>query len=674
MGYLNRHIGRAIVLLAVLITTPFAAATEYYLSPVGNDQGSGKSPEQAWSTLSYAASKLQPGDKLNISPGEYVQAGVLENVAGSATEPIIIQASIPGYAIFRGSLTLRTFKPDKNHPERYIAQTRLPVYHVKLLHPPMTMSPVSSLPLVKRSPGAWVSDRETGQLIINMSHLRMAPIGVEASVLPASGLTLRNCKHVQIQGLVVRGFAPPTGDAVTTGALTLSNCQDITIQSCSILENAAGMLIDKAERVLISHSRVLSNEQPGTSDQAQIALRQASDITIEHSEIGAAANIAVWMDNTCQGIQVNQSIVRNVSESIRDDSESFPALKRSVIVNCRQFYGRAAKSWHCTMVFSDPIPQWYKEPKRSTLLLATDMKQPHFASPAHNHFQLTATSPFRGKAPDGLDPGAYPYKGDVLFVSPDGNDDNDGLSRKHPLKTLAAINRMAQPGVTIYLAPGSYAGTLKPAANGTESQPIAIRGLPGGDVRITSQGNEPAIDLTGRKHIHLEGLTSYNSKLGVVVRRASNIVINRVMSLNCNAAGLVLLDSKRVRVNRLTSYQSRGPGVIVQGDCQSIAITDSILHSIKTTAMGVDIGYPSELFTDYNNYLPAVNRPLAIIGKKQVSDIVSLRAITGHDAMSFSAEPEIAFGKAEDAIMDTSPCVGAGHDGGHIGAGEVLSP
>lgn len=57
----------------------------------------------------------------------------------------------------------------------------------------------------------------------------------------------------------------------------------------------------------------------------------------------------------------------------------------------------------------------------------------------------------------------YIYKGEgavSIYVAPDGDDANDGLSAATPLKSIQlAIDRAVDPGTTIYLAPGEYRPT-----------------------------------------------------------------------------------------------------------------------------------------------------------------------------------------------------------------------
>lgn len=66
--------------------------------------------------------------------------------------------------------------------------------------------------------------------------------------------------------------------------------------------------------------------------------------------------------------------------------------------------------------------------------------------------------------------------GQNLFVSPSGNDKNDGQSAKTAFKTIQHGLDVAKPGTVINLAPGIYRETLTTKLNGTESAPIVVRG------------------------------------------------------------------------------------------------------------------------------------------------------------------------------------------------------
>jgi hypothetical protein len=71
-----------------------------------------------------------------------------------------------------------------------------------------------------------------------------------------------------------------------------------------------------------------------------------------------------------------------------------------------------------------------------------------------------------------------------LYVSPAGNDSNSG-SQNSPFATIVAASNAAQPGTTIYVAPGTYAGGFETTASGTASAPITyVSEVPHGAVIV----------------------------------------------------------------------------------------------------------------------------------------------------------------------------------------------
>ena len=62
------------------------------------------------------------------------------------------------------------------------------------------------------------------------------------------------------------------------------------------------------------------------------------------------------------------------------------------------------------------------------------------------------------------------------FVSPDGDDDNSGLSVSEPLRKIQQAVQLAQPGDTIHLAPGKYYQDVYTVRDGEPGKPITISG------------------------------------------------------------------------------------------------------------------------------------------------------------------------------------------------------
>lgn len=87
-----RLLGSALVLCGsfVLESGPLAADT-YHVSLSGDDKNDGKSPERAWRTVAYAATKATAGDTVFIKAGNYGREIVKCANSGSEKAPIVFQ-------------------------------------------------------------------------------------------------------------------------------------------------------------------------------------------------------------------------------------------------------------------------------------------------------------------------------------------------------------------------------------------------------------------------------------------------------------------------------------------------------------------------------------------------------------------------------------------------------
>ncbi|MFB9240208.1 DUF1565 domain-containing protein [Massilia antarctica] len=78
-----------------------------------------------------------------------------------------------------------------------------------------------------------------------------------------------------------------------------------------------------------------------------------------------------------------------------------------------------------------------------------------------------------GYAPEDEQARAAGRQGSALYVSPRGSDDNPGTGA-WPFRTLARAARAAAPGVTVYVAPGTYSGGIQTSASGRPDARIAF--------------------------------------------------------------------------------------------------------------------------------------------------------------------------------------------------------
>ncbi|QAA30980.1 right-handed parallel beta-helix repeat-containing protein [Clostridium manihotivorum] len=84
----------------------------------------------------------------------------------------------------------------------------------------------------------------------------------------------------------------------------------------------------------------------------------------------------------------------------------------------------------------------------------------------------------------------------ALYISPNGNDNNDGLSVAKPLKTFEKAISKATAGTTIYVSSGTYklnvnmSGTINLAKSGSSGSPITIA--------ASNSSSKPVLDFTGQ--------------------------------------------------------------------------------------------------------------------------------------------------------------------------------
>uniref|UniRef100_UPI0035684F96 hypothetical protein n=1 Tax=Roseovarius sp. TaxID=1486281 RepID=UPI0035684F96 len=124
-----------------------------------------------------------------------------------------------------------------------------------------------------------------------------------------------------------------------------------------------------------------------------------------------------------------------------------------------------------------------------------------FADPDHHDYRLQATSRFRGAMSDGGDRGPFPFREEVYFVGPQGDDSADGLSVEQAWGSLEHALAELKAGDTLYLLPGEYDKAVRASLAGADDAPIKLRGR--GKKPVLVSGD---VILDGSAHVHLERL------------------------------------------------------------------------------------------------------------------------------------------------------------------------
>jgi hypothetical protein len=121
------------------------------------------------------------------------------------------------------------------------------------------------------------------------------------------------------------------------------------------------------------------------------------------------------------------------------------------------------------------------------------------------------------------------YSGPAFYVSPDGNDSNNGRTEKTAFATPQAALDVAQPGDIILLKAGTYNGGLKPTASftraGTPAAWIVLKNYPGQKPLLTGNAwNIVGLSFGSKGNLDREHELAYLEIRGLHVRGESDLV------------------------------------------------------------------------------------------------------------------------------------------------------
>jgi parallel beta-helix repeat protein len=115
------------------------------------------------------------------------------------------------------------------------------------------------------------------------------------------------------------------------------------------------------------------------------------------------------------------------------------------------------------------------------------------------------------------------------YVSPNGDDNNNGLTVANAFKTIEAATYIVSPGDTILIKAGVYTKTYPESlivfltVSGTANNPITIRNFPGENPVLQMNGsNWGAIKLNGCDYIIIDGLTIIGNNDNITLQYAQS--------------------------------------------------------------------------------------------------------------------------------------------------------
>lgn len=452
----------------------------FYLAPNGNDQNDGLSTEKPWQTLVYAMERLRPGDTLYLEGGTYEAAGGLKisNPEGGNTS---IRGRGAEMVLIRGDIA-------------------------------MTDSRGLEFERLNFTGALTLADCRD----IRFNNCRFSNLGT-----PLSAASVQNLKvtHSEFTGF-------------QEAALNLEKCRQVWLSS-TIFDNRQGPAIetDRDNAIQFSDYNVYANPA--------LVWRVG----------GKALDFPAW-----QTRHDKYSQVRNPKYTVEN---GFPRLQNAAAFGGDGALGHGAGFYrayrqremkasapvlHSVSTTTADLEWWTSVPAITEVAWGetpdtpnkiTFNEQAKSANDCFNTLSLTGLKPgtkyyFRLKKAKPLDQNISQYTKPTpfddaplsfltastrsvpreLYVAPDGNDHNSGLSREQAWKTVAHASDAARAGDTVFIAGGTYQESVRVRASGSADQPITFKAVPG--EKVVFDGNNRSIvtafSVVGKQHIHFDGL------------------------------------------------------------------------------------------------------------------------------------------------------------------------
>ncbi|MGN9863800.1 DUF1565 domain-containing protein [Bacillus swezeyi] len=150
-----------------------------------------------------------------------------------------------------------------------------------------------------------------------------------------------------------------------------------------------------------------------------------------------------------------------------------------------------------------------------------------------------------------------------LYVSPDGNDQNEGTKEK-PFRTLAHAAKEAVAGTTVMIREGTYHETLDVKHSGTDGKPVTFRNYENEKVVVSGESvtdaeyETPLIRIHNKQYITISGLTMKDLSVSSEEATAMGIYVS-------GSSSHITIKNNHVRDIETTADEGNAHGIAVYG-------------------------------------------------------------------------------------------------------------
>lgn len=605
-----------------------AGAAEYFIAPAGDDKNPGTAPDKAWATLARSCAALRSGDTLNIAEGFYRQDSFAldgqPEKGEDVSRPIMIRAARPRAAIIHGDIPLGRFAKVEGLRSVYrcaatneilnVVESDTDIVYEKVADPNDADEVLASFHYDAGAKALYVHTTDGNPPDRHALWASLSNVGCY-SKLPAD--PNGQSRSFLLEGLVFKGFS--------LMALDIRNARNLTVRDCVLYHNCWGIYMAN----FVRHCRVeknlfFSNNLPrpgGASPEhgAVVVGGDAGDIVVDgniarHNRFN---QIRAYGATIAPGLAVVFSNNRCFGEAPFWFKPAAPGSRMTGNVA----EGFAGTDYAASNTFPSYTGEYVPKKSENDLLFGATPESKaaaKFADPVNEDYRLQSDSPFRGKGPGGSDLGALPYKGDVFFVGPEGNDDAAGTSIATAWKSLAKSVARLKPGHTLYLLGGTYPEPIRITSQATSENPITLRRHGAGQAVLDGLNkSDIGIEMEGAAGIRIEGLEIQGFKRSAIhARRSRNLCIAECLIRDNRGEGVRLEDCAGV-VLRNNTICRNSAGLVAREAAGSLECVGNILQSCPRPQDALDEVSSRNYYGNYNCYFgqgagPALDRPGSI--------------------------------------------------------------
>ena len=655
---------------STLLALSSAHAAEYLVAKHGSDAAEGLSEETAFATVAKGVSVLKAGDTLTILPGHYSES-VTARLSGTPEAPITIRAKRPGTVLLRGDVDLGGFQRAEGTRYTYWvgfdkkAEGVADHAHLRLY------APVLSIAEVDCSLATFYQDPETKRLYVHTADSSPPDQNaLSVSVTNGFGILLQRKSHdVIIDGLSFTGYNSrdyPDGPGSRNrwGLCVDWNAERIVIRRCTAYLNSGGIFLSGPSDAVVEDCYAFANFSRFQG--------------LGNNILSWSGHNTVFRRNVVEGfwpVPVSCADITFYGGARLDKKPLSGLMENNLAINAglmiKGGFAFGEKTFQRGNCAIGRGAYFYHEPGNDNLLLGnneTAATLRTYADPIAHDYRLQSDAPARGKGPNGTDRGPFPYRDEVFFVSPAGDDGKAGTSLAAAWQTLAHAARTARAGQTIYVTKGVYSESLVPANSGTADKPIQF--LRRGRDRVVLDGGgqlQVGVAVTGRSYIHVRGfiVRSFSGD-GIRAQDGEDVRVEHMIVTGCGGAGVTASGVKGFVCSRALLRDNKA-GCVCLEDSHGAALSGTILDRNSGPGIRCDKASLRSLYSDANAFTPGEG-PTGVVSEVVFATLQAWQEASGQDPNSRVADPGHQDAERGDfSLRPDSPFIGRGPEARPIG-------